>query len=111
MSLRAGTLNHRIEIHELVSAQDGTTGNITEQWTLFAELWANVRPSSIREFVAAGAEQSKVTIGVTIRYLAGIKPSMRIRHGEKLYNIEGVLADNQSGQEWITLPCSEVIDG
>jgi len=111
MSLAAGRLNHRIEIHALTSVQDATTGNITEGWSLFVDAWANVRPASVREFIAAGSEQSKITVAVQIRHVAGIKPSMRIRHGEKLYNIEGVLEDMHSGREWITLPCSEVIEG
>jgi len=103
-------LNHRIEIHTLTSVQDETTGEITESWSLFADAWANVRPSSVREFVSAGAEQSAVTVAVKLRYIAGIKRSMRIRHGDHLYNVEGVLADPHSGQEWLTLPCSEILD-
>jgi SPP1 family predicted phage head-tail adaptor len=70
-----------------------------------------VRPASVREFVAAGSEQTKVTTSVKIRYIAGIVPSMRIRHGDRLYAIEGVLPDPVSGREYLTLPCSEVIDG
>jgi len=111
MNLAAGQLRHRIEIHELVSVQDvNGTGNFTDTWPLFADAWAAVRPSSVNEFIAAGAEVSKVTVAVKIRYIAGIKRSMRIRHGERLYNIEGVLEDPYSGREWITLACSEVVD-
>jgi SPP1 family predicted phage head-tail adaptor len=111
MSLPAGSLNHRIEIHALTSVQDGTTGNITESWSLFAEAWANVRPAYAREIAAAGGEQSKVGTAVTIRYIAGIKQSMRIRHGERLLNIVGPQEDPKSGREYLTLSCSEVIDG
>lgn len=109
MSLAAGSLRHRIEIHELESAQD-SDGNVQEQWLLFADAWADVRPASVREFVAAGAEQTKFVVSVRVRYIAGIKRSMRIRHGERLYNIEGVLPDPVSGREYLTLPCSEVVE-
>lgn len=108
MSLRAGTLNHRIELHEIVSTKDETTGVVTEDWTLFAEVWANVRPASVREFIAAGAQGSNVTVQAQIRYVPGVKPSMRIRHGERIYQVEGVLPDPNSGKEWMTLPCSEI---
>ena len=37
---------------------------------------------------------------------------MRILHRGKIYNIEGVLPDDESGLQWLTLPYSEgVKDG
>jgi head-tail adaptor len=33
--------------------------------------------------------------------------SNRIVHGERIYNIEGVLADKSSGLEYLTCPCSQ----
>lgn len=111
MSLRAGSLNHRVELHEFVSTKNETTGVVTEDWELFAELWANVRPASVREFIQGGAQASKAAVSVKVRYLPGLKPSMRIRHGERLYQVEGVLPDPYSGKEWITLACSEVQQG
>lgn len=118
--LSAGTLNHRIQIQHLdtdtdsdgnVVALQDSDGNVIESWITFADLWANVRPASVREFIAAAAEQSKVTVAVQIRYIAGVKRSMRIRHDDRLYNIEGVLPDPYSGREWLTLPCSEIQNG
>ncbi len=109
--MRSGKLRHEVTIQSLVPVQDGTTGEIADTWTLFATVRAEVRPASVREFIAAGAEQSKVTAAVTIRYLAGIKPSMRILHGDRVYNIENALPDFKSGREYITLPCSDIIEG
>ncbi len=109
MTLPAGALRHRIEIHELVNVKDEDTGISTATWPLFVDAWAEVRPSTATEFLAAGGEQTKVQFTVIIRYVAGIKRSMRIRHGERLYNIEGVLPDSDSGREFLRLPCSEVV--
>lgn len=103
--------NHRITIQSLVASQDGTTGIITETWAMFAVVSADVRPSSVREFVAAGISDSKVSAAIEIDYLDGIKPSMRILHGAHVYNVEGVLPDPNSGIEWLTLPVSEVQNG
>lgn len=108
MPLPAGALRHRIEIHELVSDQDDTTGNIEPLWPLFADAWAEVRPATVREIQAAGGEVTKTSTTFRIRYIAGIKRSMRIRHGARLWNIEGVLEDPVSGREYLALPCSEV---
>jgi len=107
--LAAGKLRHRIEIHELVSVQNETTGNLEPTWPLYRDAWADVRPVAAREFIAAGAEHSKVVVTVRIRKIDGVQTSMRIRHGERLYNIEGVLPDPASGNEYLTLPCSEVM--
>lgn len=108
MTLPAGALRHRIEIHELVSEQDEDTGNFEETWPLFVNAWAEVRPATVREIQAAGGEVTKTSTTFRIRYIAGIKRSMRIRHGERLFNIEGVMEDPDSGREYLILPCSEV---
>lgn len=107
----AGKLRHRVTIQTRGQTQDETTGVISDSYTTFATVWAEVRPASVREFIAAGIEGSKVTVAVKIRYLAGVKTSMQIIHGDNTYNIEGVLPDPDSGIEWLTLPCSEVTGG
>lgn len=110
--MRAGVLRHFVTIEELVPVQDAGTGVITEDWVVFqANVPAEVHPSSVREFVAADAEQSKATGWVRIRYVAGVKQSMRILHGDQVFNILGVLPDPKSGREYLTLPVSEVQSG
>jgi SPP1 family predicted phage head-tail adaptor len=104
-------LRHRITIQSLVNSQDETTGIMTSTYETFAVVYAEVHPLSAREFIAANMAQSNVTARITIRYLAGIKPSMRILHGDSVFNIEGVLADPRSGIEYLTLPVSEVVYG
>jgi SPP1 family predicted phage head-tail adaptor len=109
--MQAGKLRHEVEIQSLVPVQDGTTGEITETWETFAVVWGEVRPASVREFIAAGISESTVTAQVTIRYRPDIKASMRVLHGAQVFNIEGALPDPKSGVEYLTLPCSEVQSG
>lgn len=40
-------------------------------------------------------------------YRPGVTADMRIVHRDRVYNITGVLADRDSGLEYLTLPCSE----
>ena len=47
----------------------------------------------VREFIAAQAAQAGITARMTIRYVAGITPKMRVVHGADIYNIEAVLPD------------------
>lgn len=85
-------------------------GNTVEAWTDFASVYAEVAPLSAREFVAGQAVQSGVDTRITIRYLAGVRPTMRILHDGRLFNIQGVLSDTASGREYLTLPCSEGVN-
>jgi len=109
--LESGRLRHLIEIQSEVIAQDETTGVITKSWKTFEKVWAAVEPLSAREFIAAAGVQSKVTARIVIRSLSWVVPSMRIIHGDHVYNVEAVLADPSSGSEYLTLPVSEVVNG
>jgi SPP1 family predicted phage head-tail adaptor len=109
--MQSGKLRHRVVLQAEAPSQDATTGAITNGWTTFATVWASVEPLSAREFIAAGGVGSGVVARVVIRYLAGVVPSMRIVHGSRTFNIEGVLADKKSGTEYLTLPVSEVVNG
>jgi SPP1 family predicted phage head-tail adaptor len=107
--LRAGALNHRITIMQVVSGQNETTGEVEETLIPVAEVWANKHPLSAREFLGADARNTKVSTLFIIRYRTGIEASMRIIDGNSIYNIEGPpLPDDRSGKEWLTLMASEV---
>jgi len=106
--LDAGKLRHRVDIEEPAHAQDSQTGEMVTTWTTFAaSIPASIEPLSAREFIQAAATQSQVTARITIRYLPGVTAAMRVKQGDRLYNIHGVLADKSSGIEYLTLPVSE----
>ncbi|WP_202444518.1 phage head closure protein [Schauerella aestuarii] len=107
MPLSSGKLRHRVVIQRQQNTQDPDTGDLTTTWVDLASVWASIEPLSAREFVQSSATQSNITARVTIRYRKGIDATMRILHREKIYGIEGVLADKDSGLEYLTLPCSE----
>lgn len=108
MSLDPGELRHRITIQRPIQQQDPETGQLTTNWVNVAtNIAAAIKPSSVREFVAAQAMQSQVTTRIVIRYRAGLTAQMRILHGSKIYNPQGWLADPDSGIEYLTAPCSE----
>ncbi|MFY2995869.1 phage head closure protein [Achromobacter xylosoxidans] len=101
--LHSGKLRHRVSIERITRIQDPTTGAMTETWSEIAEVWAAVEPLSAREFVQSAAGQSEVTARITIR-TRDILATDRILHRGTVYNIRGVLADKDSGLEYITLP-------
>lgn len=106
--MQAGRLRHRITIQRKEQTQNPNTGAMTTTWATVATVWAVVEPLSAREFIAAQAVQSDVSVRITMRYRPGITSAMRLLHDGKTYNITGVLADKASGREYITLPCSEL---
>ena len=108
--MRAGDLRHLITLQSPEYTQDDITGEMTPSWVEVAKIWASVEPVSVNQFVSAATNQSKVSARIVIRYRKGIDPTMRILHRDKIYNIEGVLADKVSGLEYLTLPCSEGVN-
>ena len=106
--MQAGRLRHRITLQRKEQTQNPQTGAMTTTWATDATVWAAVEPLSAREFVAAQAVQSNVSVRITVRYRPGITAAMRILHDGKVYGITGVLADKDSGREYLTLPCSEL---
>lgn len=106
---RAGKLRHRVSLQEFTTTVDEETGNRERTWTEVRKLWAAVEPLSGREFVSAAASQSKVTTRITILYRSGITHEMRVVYRGKIYNIEAVLSDQDSGVQYLTLPCSQEV--
>jgi SPP1 family predicted phage head-tail adaptor len=112
MSLRAGTLRHRITIEIPVRAQDPVSGElvIIEWRAVFTSVPAAIEPLSAREFMSARAMQSQITARIVIRYCEGLTADMRIVHNTTIYNVEGWLPDRDSGREYITAPVSQGVN-
>lgn len=110
MMVRSGKLRHKVTIESVQYTQNPETGGMAPEWVEFAKAWASVEPLSVRDFMQSGAGQSEVTARITIRYREGLDSTMRIRHRGKIYNIVGVLPDNASGLEHITLPVKEGVN-
>lgn len=117
MSLAAGKLRHRVRLERFDPVedsngvvQDPNSGEVLREWTLVAEVWAAIEPLSVREFVQSGAGQSQVSARVTLRYRSDLNATWRIVHNGRIYNPDGVLADKESGLEYVTIPVSEGIN-
>lgn len=104
--LKAGRLRRLVTIERPLEFQDAS-GASSVQWGVFADkVPAEIAPLSTKEFLAAQQMQSQVMARITIRHRAGLDASMRIRHGCTIYNIAGVIPDNETGLKWLTLPVS-----
>lgn len=108
--MQAGKLRHRIMLQQPVETQNEDTGSIVEGWEDVKCIWAEVYALSAREFVASHAVQSEVTTRITIRCRSDITNRHRFVYRGRIYNIQGVLPDPDSGIEYMTLPCSEGVN-
>lgn len=108
--MQAGKLRHRVTLQERVKSRDADSGAVIWSWQTVTSLRAEVVDLSAREFVAARAEQGKITTRITIRFRGDITRSHRLLFEGKIYNIEGILADPKSRREYLTLPCSEGVN-
>lgn len=112
-NVEAGRLRHKVTLQRREYLLDSSGDVIQDQngqaeyvWLTIAEPWAAVEPLSAREFIAAQTTESKVVARITMRYRADIDHAMRILFRGKVYNIEGVLSDKDSGLEYLTIPVS-----
>lgn len=108
--MRAGELRHRVTIQYLPPEDQRARdpfGSVIEEWIDYATVWAAVEPLSGREYFSAQQMNAEVTTNIRIRYLSGVTPSMRVKWGERLYNIQSVINVRERNRE-LHLMCKEV---
>lgn len=108
--MRAGPLRHHITIEALTVTVDPDDGIRTEAWAPVWVLPAEILPRSAREVIAAAAANSKVSTLIVTRYRADVTARHRVVHRGRVYNIEGVVPDRESGIRGMTLMCSDGVN-
>lgn len=105
--MRAGKLRHKLSIQDNQPDRDPDTGAVIPAWVELVAVHGSFEPLSARDFIAASAAQTKLSARAVIRYRADIREKMRLVHAKKVYLIQGVLPDKESGREYLTLLLSE----
>lgn len=91
---RAPVLSRRLVLEAAVVADDGGGGKV-ETWTALGVHWADVRAVLASERFAGGAETSRVTHRVILRWVPPESPGRpsaahRFRDGARIFAILGV---------------------
>lgn len=90
--MRAGELRHRITILQMVESKNEVKESILipQPWKT---VWASVEPLEIygRENIEAQKIQPEVRYKITIRYLSGITPEMKIDFKGRIFEIQNIL--------------------
>jgi SPP1 family predicted phage head-tail adaptor len=100
--MQSGKLRHRVQIQSRTQTQDQSTGEIVDSWSTVATVYASIETLSVRDFIAAKATQTEITARIKMR-ARSINVNQRIVHKTTIYDVQGVLPDNDSGSEYITI--------
>jgi SPP1 family predicted phage head-tail adaptor len=90
MSIAAGELSELITLERPVKTTDSAGGEVVE-WEEVAEVWARVLPMSAREQAAAPQVIGIGAYTYTIRRFDLIDETWRIKHGERILSVTGIL--------------------
>ena len=103
----ASDLPHRIVIESLTNVQDQETGELTQSWSLYANLYAKVTSFSNKDRMQAQALNSMSKMRCVVRYNSltrVITSDMRLKWRDKYYRIDGEpYADNDKGLVFLTI--------
>ncbi len=106
-TVQAGRFRFRITIQAKTVGRD-SSGGVTESWANFAKnVPAAIDPVTGRESVSSQQITANVSTEISIRWRPGITATMRILHGNDVYNVEGIVPDSGTGRKIITLLCTQ----
>lgn len=102
-----GKLRHRITLQEYTTTKDSYGAEI-ESWADKVSVFASIEPLSGREYFKAQQINAEVTTSITIRYISGVLPKMRIRLSDRYFEILSVINPEEKNRE-LRLMCREVL--
>ena len=103
--MKIGKLRHKITIQKFTHSRD-SFGAMIPEWVDFASSWASISPVSGKEYFAAHQINAEITTKITIRYMPGIAPEMRVAFKGRVFEILSVLNFEEKNVE-LNLMCKE----
>lgn len=107
--MKATTLRHRLKFFRPTTTRSATGAVQMGQWEHSLTLWGQFTPLSVKDIIAGQAQDTQITAQAKIRYRTDLDHTMRVQYAGRMYAIVGEpLADNNSGQEYLTLALQAV---
>lgn len=101
--------NHIIEIlQDLHNLPDGY-GGFTENWVVTQTLYSTYEPIFGRDYFSADQTQNGTTVKFELEYVEGITRDMRVRHKNKLYEINSDPIDVKGRGITLIIYCKDVV--
>lgn len=85
-----GEMRHRISVEQSSGTADGMGGYTSLVWTEFAKVWAKIEPKTARENFEKKELKHQITHKVTVRYIDGLASDMRLKFGDRYFQIKGI---------------------
>lgn len=104
--MNIGRLRHRITIQAL-HHRPSDYGATVPDWQDLHHVWAEVKPLSGKESFSAAQIQPETTVHIWLRYRPDVDTTMRVKFGEKHYQIIGVLNYKELNRS-LLLQCKEM---
>jgi SPP1 family predicted phage head-tail adaptor len=98
---------HLIDI-EQPSFSQNDYGESTQSWSLFIRVYGAIQGIGGREYIISDVKNAEVDYRVYTEYIQGVKPNMRIKHGDRYFAIKNVINTDELNRE-LQLLCKEVI--
>jgi len=105
--IRAGELRNLVTIQ--TPTVTVTNGDPATTWATFSQVWAKVEPLSTGEQQRAAMVEAQLSHRITIRYLSGVLPTMRILWGTRIFYLVGPPRNVEERNEMLELVCKEAV--
>jgi len=103
--MQAGKLRESVTIQQKTDVVSDS-GEAVATWSTYAAAFADIRTPSGREFFGQDKFNATVSHIVTVRWVTGIKPEMRVLWGSRILNIIYINEDRQHAK-MMQLNCME----
>lgn len=104
--MRAGRLDKKITIEERITVSQADGGTRVEWRPVHKNVWAGIEPMKGREWFTAGGTQTEADHLIRLRYRKGIRPSMRVKQRDRIFDIQHV-ANIRTKDRELHLMCKE----
>ena len=106
--IRAGKYNKSVILQrrDYEKERKSGCGSSRPFWKKFAEVRASVEPLQGREYFSGPFQMGENIVRVRIRYIEGVTRKMRIKYGNRVFDIYSVIDSMESHRE-LQLMCKE----
>jgi SPP1 family predicted phage head-tail adaptor len=109
--LDIGRLRHRIVFLKPTEEEKNSFKESVPVYTEFASVRAAVEPMTGKEYAEAQKIRAETTYNITTRYVKGITSDMKIRFGEKEFDIVSILNIGERNEQLKIVASEKDING
>jgi SPP1 family predicted phage head-tail adaptor len=96
--MRTGLLRNRITI-QIPTRTKNDFGEWVKSWADWVTVWSAIEPNQGKRFFEAAQANSEVQGIIRIRYRAGILPTMRVKYGDRIFQIISIVHPQERMRE------------